>query len=140
MIEQVLERSAKLHAEPEMRSWLPDPASIQSMLLSIGQSVRGQGAREPGAVQTTVREVIEKSTDTFFTDQERASLAERMKDAAISVAARGAYDQAADLLATEEAVRKLSNDAAPHGVPFLRAFFEKAFGLATARAQAQRGT
>jgi len=139
MLEQVLERSAKLHAEPEIRSWLPDPASIQSMLVSIGQSVRGEGAREPGAVQTKVREVIEKSTDTFFTGQERARLAQRMKDAAISVAARGAYDQAADLLATEQAVRTLSNDAAPHDVPFLRAFFEKAFGLATARAQAQRG-
>ncbi len=54
--------------------------------------------------------------------------------------ARGAYDQAADLLVTEEAVRDMAQKAAPHDVPFLRAFFEKAFGLATARAAARKGT
>ena len=38
-----------------------------------------------------------------------------------------------------EAVRDMAQKAAPHDVPFLRAFFEKAFGLATARAAAQKG-
>ena len=134
-----LDRSGKLHAEPELRDWLPDPPAIQSMLVAIGESVRNEGAAEPGAAQRKVREVIEKATDSFFTAERRAGLAGRMKDAAISLAARGARDRASDLLATAGAIAALGAGGEAHSIPFLRAFFEKAFGLATARAAAQKG-
>jgi hypothetical protein len=55
------------------------------------------------------------------------------------MAARGARDRAADLVVTADAVGTLEEGLEPHAVPFLRAFFEKAFGLATARAAAQKG-
>jgi hypothetical protein len=136
---QALDRSAKLHSEPELRGWLPAPPAIHTMLLAIRQSVRDEAPNELGATQIKVRDAIEKATDAFFTPEARADLAERMKDAVISVAARGARERAADLLATAETIRLLGPGAEPHTVPFLRAFFEKAFGLATARAAAQRG-
>src|SRR5258705_933712 len=137
--EEAFDRSATLHAEPELRGWLPEPPAIQAMLNEVGRQVRAEDAAEPGFAQRKVRDVIEKATDSFFTPDVRIGLAERMKDAAVSMAARGARDRAADLLATARAIGALSGDAEPHHVPFLRAFFEKAFGLATARAAAQKG-
>ena len=136
---EALDRSARLHAEPELRGWLPAPPAIHAMLLAIRQSLREDAPNEPSATQIKVRSAIEKATDAFFTPYARADFAERMKDAVISMAARGARDRAADLFATAEAIRLLGPDAEPHTIPFLRAFFEKAFGLATARAAAERG-
>jgi hypothetical protein len=142
---EALERSGKLHAEPEMRAWLPEPPSIQKMLIAISQSVGGganasasaeAGVGPVGGAQAKVRDVIEKATDVYFTREVRVDLRERMLDAALSMAARGASDRAADLLAIVDVVR--SSDDAPHTLPFLRAFFEKAFGIATARAARQR--
>jgi len=138
--EEALDRSAKLHAESELRGWLPEPPAIQAMLNEVASQVRAEDAAEPGLAQRKVREVIEKATDSFFTRDVRLGLAERMKDAAISMAARGARDRAADLVATAQAISALGEGAEPHTVPFLRAFFEKAFGLATARAAAHKGT
>jgi hypothetical protein len=137
--EEALDRSAKLHAEPELRGWLPEPPAIQALLNEVGRQVRPEDAAEPGLAQRKVREVIEKATDSFFTREARVGLAERMRDAAISMAARGARDRAADVVATAGAIGALAADAEPHTVPFLRAFFEKAFGLATARAAAHKG-
>jgi hypothetical protein len=137
--DEALDRSAKLHAEAELRGWLPDPPAIQAMLNEVARQVRAEDAAEPGLAQRKVREVIEKATDSFFTRDARLGLAERMKDAAISMAARGARDRAADLVATAESIGALESGVEPHAVPFLRAFFEKAFGLATARAAAQKG-
>jgi hypothetical protein len=134
-----LDRSAKLHAEAELRGWLPAPPAIQDMLNEVGRQVRPDDAGEPGLTQRKVREVIEKATDSFFTRDARLGLAERMRDAAVSMAARGARDRAADLVVTADAVGTLEEGLEPHAVPFLRAFFEKAFGLATARAAAQKG-
>jgi hypothetical protein len=136
---EALDRSAKLHAEPELRGWLPTPPAIQAMLNEVARQVRAEDAAEPGLAQRKVQSVIEKATDTFFTRDERLGLGLRMKDAAVSMAARGARDRAADLLATAHAIGALEGDGEPHAVPFLRAFFEKAFGLATARAAAQKG-
>jgi hypothetical protein len=137
---EALDRSAKLHAEAELRGWLPAPPAIQDMLNEVGRQVRpDDDAAEPGLTQRKVREVIEKATDSFFTRDARLGLAERMRDAAISMASRGARDRAADLVVTADAVGTLEEGLEPHAVPFLRAFFEKAFGLATARAAAQKG-
>jgi hypothetical protein len=137
--DEALDRSAKLHAEAELRGWLPAPPAIQDMLNEVGRQVSADAAAEPGLAQRKVREVIEKATDSFFTRDARLGLAERMRDAAISMAARGARDRSADLVATADAIGALEGGAPPHAVPFLCAFFEKAFGLATARAAAQKG-
>jgi hypothetical protein len=135
---EALDRSATLHAEPELRGWLPDPPAIQELLVAIGAGIREASAGRAAAEQR-VRELIEKATDSFFGAEARVALAERMRDAVLSMAGRGARDRAADLLATADAISGLGPDDAPHTVPFLRGFFEKAFGLATARAAAQKG-
>jgi len=131
---EALARSAKLHAEPELRGWLPEPAAIQEMLVEIGQSIGKEPGTDPSAAEAKVRAIIEKSTDQFFSAEVRVDLAGRMKDAAISMAARGARERAADLVAVAHAVGAPTPEPKPHQVPFLRAFFEKAFGLVTARA------
>jgi hypothetical protein len=135
---EALDRSAKLHAEPELRGWLPDPETIRHLLVAVSTGVRDAGS-DRGAAEQRIRELIEKATDSFFAPAALTALAERMKDAVLSMVERGARDRAADLLATADAVSALGPDDAPHSVPFLRAFFEKAFGLATARAAAQKG-
>ena len=123
-------RSAKLHGEPELRGWLPEPPAMQEMLLAI-QSKVVAGA-DKASTEAMVAAIVTESTDRFFTADARRAVADGLKDAAISVAARGARDRAADVLALAAAVG--SSDTEPHAIPFLRAFFEKAFGLAAARA------
>jgi hypothetical protein len=136
---EALARSGQLHAEPEVRGWLPEPAAVQEMLMEIGRSIGKEPGTDPSAAEAKVRVVIEKSTDEFFGAEVRASLAGRMKDASISMAARGARDRAADLVALAHAVGLPAPEPKPHEIPFLRAFFEKAFGLATARAAIKKG-
>jgi hypothetical protein len=136
---EALARSAQLHAEPELRGWLPDPAAMQKMLMEIARSIGKEADADPSATEAKVRAVIEKSTDEFFRAEVRVDLAERMKDAALSMAARGVRDRAADLVATADVVGSTTSPSIPHQIPFLRAFFEKAFGLVTARAAMKKG-
>ncbi len=133
-----LERTAKLHAEPELRAWLPDPPAMQKMLLAIGQNVSAEAGLDPDLARGKVTEIIERATDEFFSVDARARVAERMHDAAISMAARGADDQAVLTVGAALSILGLAESTPPHTVPFLRAFFEKAFGLATARAAARQ--
>ncbi len=128
-------RSAKLHGEPELRGWLPEPPAIQQMLLAIQTKVVPAAGTDRAMAEAIVGTIITEATDRYFTAAVRGNVADDMKDAAISVAARGARDRAADVLAVAAAVG--SADAEAHAIPFLRAFFEKAFGLAAARAARQ---
>jgi len=134
-----LERTAKLHAEPELRAWLPDPSAMQTMLLAIGQGLPVGAALDHGAARGKVDAILSSSTDAFFTVERQTRIAERMVDAAISMAARGAIEQATVAVAVAKRIRSLAASTPPHTVAFLRAFFEKAFGLATARAAARQG-
>jgi hypothetical protein len=128
-------RSAKLHAEPELRGWLPEPPAMQEMLLAIQTKVVPAAGADKASTEAMVATIMSEATDRFFTADVRRNVADAMKDAVISVAARGAHDRAADVLAVAASVR--SPDAEAHDIPFLRAFFEKAFGLAAARAARQ---
>ncbi|HEX9295322.1 MAG TPA: hypothetical protein VF881_05790 [Polyangiaceae bacterium] len=133
--ERALAASGTLHAEPELRGWLPEPPAMQKMLMAVQAKIPRE--TEAADAEALVREVIEAATDEYFTPERRERLAERMKDAAISVVARGARDRAADLLESADVIRKLEPGREPHSIPFLQAFFEKAFGLAAARAARQ---
>lgn len=120
-------RSAELHAEPELRGWLPDPVAMQRLLAAAGLDPRA------------AEEAIARETDRYFTATTRLDYLERMRDAAIPMIARGAKAHAADLLATASAIRSMPEATSPHAIPFLRAFFEKAFGRLAARFAAQSG-
>jgi hypothetical protein len=140
-------RSAKLHAEPELRGWLPDPLGMERLVAAVRAAstaaasaapISEEGVAEARArAETQIKEAIAQETDRFFSDLVRDDFANRMRDAAIPMIARGARDRAADLLATAAQVRSLA--VPPHTIPFLSALFEKAFGLLAARWAAKAG-
>jgi hypothetical protein len=129
--EAALARSGTLHAEPELRGWLPEPAAMQHLLGEIEE--QKETLKGPDT-QAKVLAIIERATDAYFTNEMRTKTALRMKDAAISLIARGETARAADLIVTARAADGVDGGPLPHSIPFLRGFFEKAFGLAAARA------
>ena len=128
-----LARSGTLHAEPELRGWLPEPSSMQELLREIEEQKDAFRGAERAATEAKVGAMIERATDAYFSAEVREKTALRMKDAAISLMARGETARAADLIVAARATA-LADDLPPHAIPFLRGLFEKAFGLLAARA------
>ena len=128
-----LARSGTLHAEPELRGWLPEPFAMQELLREIEEQKDAFRGAERAATEAKVGAIIERATDAYFSAEVREKTALRMKDAAISLMARGETARAADLIVAARAAA-LADDLPPHAIPFLRGFFEKAFGLLAARA------
>jgi hypothetical protein len=137
--DEALARSGTLHAEPELRGWLPEPAAMQDLLRVIGETQKAVQGMDRAATEAKVIAMVEQATDAYFTATMRAKTALWMKDAAISLLARGETARAADLIVTARATADAAASPPPHGIPFLRGFFEKAFGLAAARAARPRG-
>jgi hypothetical protein len=131
-------RSGTLHAEPELRGWLPEPAAMQQLLRDIEAQKDSLRGADRATIEAKVLTIIERATDAYFTTEVRAKTALRMKDAAISLMARGETARAADLIMTAR-VTDRADGPPSHAIPFLRGFFEKAFGLAAARAARPSG-
>ncbi len=69
------------------------------------------------------------ATDRFFLPEVRAVVAERMRDAAISIRARKGDRAAGDALAVARAVREAGLiTSPPRDIPFLMAFFRTGLG------------
>jgi hypothetical protein len=130
--DEALARSGKLHAEPELRGWLPEPSAMQELLRTVDQEKETLIGADRAATEAKVVALIERVTDAYFTAEQRAKTALRMKDAAISILARGETARAADLIVTARATE--AEGPVASAIPFLRGLFEKAFGLAAARA------
>lgn len=131
-------RSAELHRLPELGAWVPDARGIQDLLVALGKRVGASGAPEPARMEEFLGEEIDAATDRWFSPELRAIVADRMRDAAITVRAREGGEPAAEVVAVAHAVRSL--DAAsspPHTIPFLRAFFQKALAFVASRNQGQ---
>jgi hypothetical protein len=135
--DEALARSGTLHAEPELRGWLPEPVAMQELLRQVTEQKDVLQGADRATTEANVLVLIERATDAYFTGAVRARTAIRMKDAAISLLARGETARAADLIATARAAGEAEPPA--HAIPFLRGFFEKAFGLAAARAARHAG-
>ena len=135
--DEALGRSGTLHAEPELRGWLPEPSAMQELLRQVSEQKDTLQGPDRASTEANVATLIERATDAYFTAEMRARTALRMKDAAISLLARGETARAADLIVTARAAEGPEPPA--HDIPFLRGFFEKAFGLAAARAARQTG-
>jgi hypothetical protein len=135
--DEALARSGTLHAEPELRGWLPEPAAMQELLRQVSEQKDALKGADRASTEANVLALIERATDAYFTTAMRARTALRMKDAAISLLARGETARAADLIATAHAAGEPEPPA--HAIPFFRGFFEKAFGLAAARAARETG-
>lgn len=128
-------RSLALHNLPELASYLPTREGLNDLLTKLGERIAQKGG-EPSQEDfgKALDEEILAATDRFFTPDVRESLAARMLDAAVSVAARAGKEAAQDVLAVRDATLKAGLiTQPPREIPFLTGFFQKAFS-ALARA------
>jgi hypothetical protein len=128
----VVPNSADLHREPELGAWLPAGPAVQDLLIEVGQKLASKGGGEQDAkkIDDAVRDALDSSTDRFFGPEIRERLAERMKDAAISILARHGRERAAEVMGVAAAVLSAGLiTSPPHEIPFLRGFFQKALAI-----------
>ncbi len=110
-IEQAKKRNATsgctLHNDPEFRSWLPEMEFINELLGKIGHRIGPDpGQQQQEQITAVFNEEVAAATDRFFTPDVRQRLAERLRDAAISVHARAGRERTLDVLATAEAAKR----------------------------------
>jgi hypothetical protein len=135
--DEAIARSGTLHAEPELRGWLPEPSAMQELLRAVEDEKASLRGADRATTEAKIVAMIERATDAYFTPDRRAKTALRMKDAAISLLARGETARAGDLIVAARATEATDPSLPARDLPFLRGFFEKAFGLAAARAARQ---
>jgi hypothetical protein len=133
---ELCKESARLHALPEFRNWLPTRQAVDELLAQVGETlVPGE---EPDGEQLRQRmdaEVL-AATDRYFSPERREQLVRALKDSALSVLQREGETRALEVAAVMKLVGQagLITDP-PHEVPFLRAFFEKAISILAAQGQ-----
>ena len=66
----------------------PSRPALDELLQKVGQRLGSAGMRDPGQVNTALREEIELATDRFFSPEVRGQLATRMRSSAVSLRAR----------------------------------------------------
>ena len=128
----VVANSADLHREPELGAWLPAGPAVQELLIEVGQKLASAGGPEPDPkmIDDAVRDALDNATDRFFGPEVRERLAERMKDASISILARQGPERAAEVMAIAAAVASAGLITSPlREIPFLRGFFQKALAI-----------
>jgi hypothetical protein len=128
----VVAGSADLHREPELGAWLPAGPAVQDLLVEVGQKLASAGGPEqdPKKIDDAVRDALDNATDRFFGPEVRERLAERMKDAAISILARHGRERAAETMGVAAAVVSAGLiTSPPREIPFLRGFFQKALAI-----------
>jgi hypothetical protein len=128
----VVARSADLHREPELGAWLPAGPAVQELLIEVGQKLAASSGAEPDPtkIDDAVRDGLDNATDRLFGPEVRERLAERMKDAAISILARQGRERAGEVLAVASAVLSAGLiTSPPREIPFLRGFFQKALAI-----------
>lgn len=131
-------KSADLHALPEFGSWLPDRASVDELLLKVGETLTPGEAPDQAKFEAALKSELLAAVDRYFTPERRADLILRMKDAALGVLARDGEERALDVVAAMKAIEKtgLITDP-PRDVAFLRAFFDKAIAVLLAQGNGQ---
>lgn len=126
--------SAQLHNVPEFRGWLPTNASMQEVLIHVGEKLTPGETPEPGVVTTHLLAEVEAATDRFFTPDVREEVLRRMKDSALSVFAREGEQRALEVAATMQVISQcglVTNP--PREMPFLKGFFDKAVAMMVAQ-------
>ena len=119
--------SATLHGELEFRGWLPEQGAIAEMLQKLGENLGPEGLKDGDKVNAAMTEEMSAATDRFFTPELRAVIAQRMRDAAISVRSRKGDARAVDVLAIARAIEEAGLiTSPPREIPFLVLFFQKA--------------
>jgi hypothetical protein len=121
--------SGTLHDEHEFRGWLPDRKVLEEVLQGVGKRLGSDGLRDSERVSAALQEEIMLATDRFFSPDVRTLLAQRMRDAAVSVRVRKGDARATDVLAVARAVREAGLiTSPPREIPFLVGFLQKGIG------------
>jgi hypothetical protein len=127
--------SANLQGEPELRGWSVDRATLEELLVKVGERLGPEGLANREAADAAFSEEISAATDRFFSPEVRVVVASRMRDAAISVRSRKGDRAAAEVLAVARAVVEAGLiTSPPRDIPFLVTFFQ--VGLSYLAAQA----
>jgi hypothetical protein len=125
--------SIDLHAEPELRGWAADNAALDQLVRDVTAKLGPAEANDPKRVDEVLQAEVRVATDAYFNEARRASLAARLRNAAIS--ARGRSEAAAKtLLGAARAVERASQ---PSEQEFLRGFFQKGIAMRAAQSNAQ---
>ena len=128
---------ASLHGEPEFRGWVPDPRAIDEVIRAVGQRLNPADAEDAKKVDEVVRDEVKLATDRYFTPEQRAILARRMRDVAITVRGRAGDDKAREVLRAAKAIEGAGLiTSPPSDLEFLRTFVQKGIAMA---AQQQGG-
>jgi hypothetical protein len=135
-IEQAVLDSDRLHVELEFRSWSADRAPLEELLAKVGERLSGTELEDRAAVDSALTAEVRAATDRFFTPERRATVASRMRDAAISIRARKRDEVARRTLALALAIRQAGLvTQPPQEIPFLLAFFQKGVAMMAQQAQ-----
>lgn len=126
--------SGALHHIAEFATWMPPNSALTELMRSLGERLAAQTPEgeqpEQSAVSEHLKEAMLEATDRYFSDEVRAALVRRMKDAALVVLTHRGEAEALKIAATIQVINNcglITNP--PRDVPFLRAFFEKAVSL-----------
>jgi len=131
-----LASSAKLHAEPEFRSWVPERPAMDELLQKVGAELGADGAGDTERVSTALKAEVLSATDRYFTPERRAELADWMVDSAVSLRQREGDEPALQALAVSKQVREAGLiTSPPRDIPFLTAFFDKAVAIMARQGQ-----
>jgi hypothetical protein len=134
-----VQSSASLHGTPEFAGWLPNNQALQELLMDIGQKIGAAGPEpDQSKVDAIIASAVDAATDRFFEPELRKIIADRMKDAAISILARAGKGPAAEVMAVAQAILSAGLiTSPPHEIPFLRGFFQKALAILAERSGGQ---
>jgi hypothetical protein len=133
-LEGDLTAPASLHAEPEFRSWVPDSRAIEELLRNVGQKLSAGDTDDAKKVDEAIREEVKLATDRHFTPEQRAMLAKRMRDVAITVRARSGDDRARDVIRAAKAIEGAGLiTSPPSDLEFLSTFIQKGIMLSAQR-------
>ena len=119
-----------LHAEPEMRSWLPETRALDELLRKVGEKLSAGDNEDSKKVDEILQEEIKSATDRYFTPEQRGLIARRMRDAAISIRQRAGDERAKEVLSAAKAIEAAGLITSPPSeLEFLRVFFQKGLSV-----------
>ncbi len=124
------EVSAALHAEPEIRTWMPEGRALDEMIRKVGEKLSAADTEDAKKVDDVLKEEIKLATDRYFTPEQRALVASRLRDAAISIRQRAGDERAKEVLRAAKAIEAAGLiTSPPSDIEFLRVFFQKGLSL-----------
>lgn len=127
---EATEATAALHAEPEIRTWMPEGKALDEMIRKVGEKLSAADTEDAKKVDDVLKEEIKLATDRYFTPEQRAVVASRLRDAAISIRQRAGDERAKEVLRAAKVIESAGLiTSPPSDIEFLRVFFQKGLSL-----------